>query len=111
MKLGKTEVVRPATFSSSTNTRGHIECLHSDHTDPVESDALPTNDLSARLIDLESTVAHLEHELEQMHTVLLAVQADLKIARDRIVKLEQRLVMASESPEERSPIDERPPHY
>ena len=56
-------------------------------------------------------MAHLEHELDQMHTVLLAVQAELKLARDRMLKLEQRLVLTSESPEERSPIDERPPHY
>lgn len=60
---------------------------------------------------LEMTVAHLEHELEQMHSVLLAVQADATKMGGMIAKLERRIVQAGEPPESRSPDEERPPHY
>ena len=68
-------------------------------------------DPSDRIIRLEMTVAHLEHELEQMHSVLLAVQAELRATRDQMSKLERRLVLATEVDEQLEPIDERPPHY
>ena len=68
-------------------------------------------DPSELIIQLEMAVAHLEHELEQMHSVLLAVQHDLKTTRDQMSKLERRLVLVTEVDEQREPIDERPPHY
>lgn len=73
--------------------------------------AVPTDLLSQRLIDLESTVAHLEHELEQMHSVLLAVQAEFKASRERLAKLEQRIIVANDDVEQRDALGERPPHY
>ncbi len=76
-----------------------------------ESRTLSAPDLSERIIGLEMTVAHLEHELDQMHSVLLAVQADLKTMREHVSKLERRMVQTSEPPEERDPGIERPPHY
>lgn len=72
---------------------------------------MTSTDPDQRLIDLEMAVAHLEHELEQMHSVLLAVQSELATAREWISKLERRLQLASEPPEEREPSLERPPHY
>lgn len=70
-----------------------------------------STDVNERLISLEMTVAHLEHDLQQMHSVLLAMQAELRGSRDHIQKLEQRIIAATETPENRSPLDERPPHY
>ena len=64
-----------------------------------------------RMIRLEMNVAHLEHELEQMHSVLLAVQSELKTTRDQISKLERRLVLVTDVDEQREPMNERPPHY
>ena len=64
-----------------------------------------------RIVELEMTVTHLEHELGQMHSVLLAVQEELKSVREHIGKLERRIVVSSEPQEERDPMDERPPHY
>ena len=78
---------------------------------PKKATRLSVPDLSYRIIRLEMAVAHLEHELEQMHSVLLAVQAELKTTRDQMLKLERRLVLATEIDEQREPIDERPPHY
>ena len=72
---------------------------------------MPATDPSEKIIRLEMTVAHLEHELEQMHSVLLSVQAELKAVRDQMSKLERRLVLATEVDEQREPADERPPHY
>jgi len=69
------------------------------------------NDVTKKIIDLEFAVAHLEHELEQMHSVLLAVQAELKSSREQVSRLERRFELAAETSEERSPVDERPPHY
>jgi SlyX protein len=66
---------------------------------------------SDRIMNLEMAVAHLEHELEQMHSVLLAVQSELRAARDQIAKLERRVVVIQETEETRNVIDERPPHY
>ena len=72
---------------------------------------LTAPDVSQQIIDLQMTVAHLEHDLSQMHDVLLAVQADLKAMRDQMAKLERRVVLSGEPAEQRDPNDERPPHY
>ena len=60
---------------------------------------------------LEMAVAHLEHELEQMHSVLLAVQSELKAAGEQVSKLERKIVLLRDADEPRDPVDERPPHY
>lgn len=64
-----------------------------------------------RLINLETAVAHLQHDLEQMHQVLLSLHAELRGSRDQLATFERRLLLLSESPEIRSPQEERPPHY
>lgn len=63
------------------------------------------------MMNLEMTVSHLEHNIDQMHTVLLAVQQEMKSLRDQIVKMERRITSAAEAPEQRDPLEERPPHY
>jgi SlyX protein len=64
-----------------------------------------------RIMNLEMAVAHLQHELEQMHAVLLALQTELKTARDQVSKLERRIVLVQEGEDNRNLDDERPPHY
>lgn len=64
-----------------------------------------------RLINLEMAVAHLQHEFEQMHTVLLAVQAELAVTQEQVSKLARKIVVLQEVEEARDPLDERPPHY
>lgn len=64
-----------------------------------------------RLINLEMAIAHLQHELEQMHTVLLAVQTDLGATQEQVSKLARKIVVLQEVEEARDPLDERPPHY
>jgi SlyX protein len=69
------------------------------------------SDLPDKIIRLETTIAHLERELEQMHSVLLDVQAELKSSREKVARLETKLELVIEPAEERDPGDERPPHY
>jgi len=78
---------------------------------PIESMILIPANPSDHIIRLEMAVAHLEHELEQMHAVLLSVQAELKGTREQISKLERRMIIASEPDQERDLPNERPPHY
>lgn len=64
-----------------------------------------------RIEKLESAVAHLQHDFEQLNQVLLALQGDLRIIGQRLTRFDHRLSQLSDLPEERSPEDERPPHY
>lgn len=70
---------------------------------------MPTE--AERLNQAEFMIAHLEHELQQMHEVLLAVQAELQSTRVVVTKLESRLASIAEPVETRDPLLERPPHY
>ena len=64
-----------------------------------------------RLISLETAVAHLQHDLEQMHQALVSLHTELKGSRDQMARFERRLQHLAEPPELRDPGDERPPHY
>lgn len=66
---------------------------------------------SDRVTNLEMAVAHLQHDLEQMHQALLSLTADLKGSRDQMARMERKLLQLAEPPENRDPVDERPPHY
>ncbi len=67
--------------------------------------------LNDRLTAIESTVAHLQHDFDQLHQVALALQADMRLLQLTLQKLGTRLERMTEEPEVRSPEDERPPHY
>jgi uncharacterized coiled-coil protein SlyX len=67
------------------------------------------NRTGERLVDLEMAVSHLEHQIEQIHSVLLGVQGELRTARALVLKLERRIDLVEES--ESLENDERPPHY
>ena len=97
-------------FLVSTALHSRVDSFLKNRTG-LERHSLSTSDVADRIINLEMAVAHLEHELGQMHSVLLAVQTELKASRDQISKLERRVILASEPHEDRDPLDERPPHY
>lgn len=65
----------------------------------------------ARLTAVETLLTHLQHELTQMHAVLLAQSAELQALRDRAAKLDGRLDRLEDDPEYRDPRSEKPPHY
>lgn len=64
-----------------------------------------------RLVELESLVMHLQNDLEQMHQVILQQQKELEALRRQIEKLEGRVEIAEQGPEERDPLQELPPHF
>ena len=65
----------------------------------------------ARLTAVETLLTHLQHELAQMHAVLLAQSAEVQALRDRAAKLDGRVDRLEDGPEDRDPRAERPPHY
>ena len=72
---------------------------------------MPSDRQNARQVQLESLLAHLQHESEQMHEVILAQQVEIDSLRRDLKRLEARLDRTAEEPEQHDSIDERPPHY
>ncbi|MFH5806605.1 SlyX family protein [Alienimonas sp. DA493] len=68
-------------------------------------------DAAARLTAIESLLTHLQHELGQMHSVLLAHTAELQAMDRRIEKFEGKLERLEEEPEDSDPRAHKPPHY
>ncbi|MFQ5732408.1 MAG: SlyX family protein [Planctomycetaceae bacterium] len=73
---------------------------------------MPKSDtLTERLIRLENAVAHLQHDLEQMHAVLLAQTAENDALHKQVQRLQGQIERIEQGPELRDPESERPPHY
>ena len=68
-------------------------------------------DVNERVVRLESAIAHLQHDLEQMHAVLLTHTAENEALRKQVERLQGRIVQVEQGPEVRDPETERPPHY
>lgn len=64
-----------------------------------------------RLIQLETAVAHLQHDLEQLNQALVSLHVELKGSREQLARFETKLQQLAEPAETRDPGDERPPHY
>lgn len=71
----------------------------------------PADDAGDHLIRLETAVAHLQHDFERLHSVALELQAELRQWTLRLTQLERQIEQLGEPPEQRSPADERPPHW
>lgn len=67
--------------------------------------------MTERLAAIESVIAHLQHDFEQLHQVTLALQGDIAQLHLTLAKLNARMVRLDEEPEVRSAELERPPHY
>ncbi len=72
---------------------------------------MSANSPADRLIAVESALAHMQHDFEQLHGVALELQRELRQLTMRLQRLEKRLEVLGEDPEVRSPEMERPPHY
>lgn len=83
--------------------------MQSEPTDqqPPSSDPLPDD----RLVAIELLITHLQHDLEQMHSVLLSQQTEIDALKQRIAQFETRMEQMDATPEQRDLNDERPPHY
>jgi SlyX protein len=67
--------------------------------------------VDARVIELETIVAHLQHTLDQINDVVLRQQSEIDELRQLLGRFESRLAEFAESPEKRDAAQERPPHY
>lgn len=67
--------------------------------------------VNARVIELETVVAHLQHSFDQINQVILRQQSEIDELRQLLGCFEARLTEFAESPEKRDAAQERPPHY
>ncbi|MBT4865097.1 MAG: SlyX family protein [Planctomycetaceae bacterium] len=72
---------------------------------------MPTNSPDERLIALEMSVSHLQHEVEQMHEVMLAQQEEISALRRDLQRVNGKIDHLQEPSEPGDALDERPPHY
>jgi SlyX protein len=77
----------------------------------TESAAMSPEEADARLVAIETAVAHLQHDVEQLHGVVLSVQTELRAVQRILDKLTARVDRLGEEPEVRTPESEQPPHY
>lgn len=68
-------------------------------------------DMQQRLIELESIVTHLQHDLETFNEVILKQQAAMAELKQTVAKLEKQLGEIPESGAVFDASEERPPHY
>lgn len=68
-------------------------------------------DLAERLIQIESAVAHLQHDVEDINSALAGYYSRVQKFEERFVHLEHELEVITQGTEERSLEDDRPPHY
>jgi len=64
-----------------------------------------------RIVHLETLVTHLQYDLEQLYSDVLEQQAEIRALRETLTRLERRVDVSSEGPDQRDPLEERPPHY
>lgn len=68
-------------------------------------------ELEERLVRVESAMAHLQHDIEQLNDALTEHFRRMQSFEERFSKIEHNLESLAENPEVRSPEAEKPPHY
>ena len=71
----------------------------------------PADNLHERVTTLEMLVMHLQHDLEQLNSVVIEQQVELQTLQRLFGRLEARFDQFDPQPEPRDPLEERPPHY
>lgn len=67
--------------------------------------------IEKRATDIEMSVAHLQHDLETLEKAVLDNTEKLDQVLAAVKRLTEKVSTASDSPEQRSLEDEKPPHY
>ncbi|MEP3479474.1 MAG: SlyX family protein [Fuerstiella sp.] len=68
-------------------------------------------DLADRLVQIESAVAHLQHDIEGINTALSGYYRKVQKFEERFVHIEHELETLNQGAEERTLEDDKPPHY
>ena len=76
----------------------------------------PSNDNSAsnteeRLIRIESALAHLQHDIEQLKASLTNHYGRMVVFEERFSRIEHEIESMSDDNGDRTLQDEKPPHY
>ena len=69
------------------------------------------NQTEERLVRIESALAHLQHDIEELSRSLTEHFRRLQNFEERFVRIEHEMVTLSEGPEGRDAESEKPPHY
>ncbi len=64
-----------------------------------------------RLLRIETALAHLQHDIEQLNASLTNHYGRLVVFEERFSRIEHELEVLGDDSEGRSPEDEKPPHY
>ncbi len=64
-----------------------------------------------QLVRIESALAHLQHDVEELNKSLTEHFRRLQSFEQRFTRIEHELVVLQEGPEGRDAESERPPHY
>jgi len=72
------------------------------------TDSLSTED---RLVRIETALAHLQHDVEDLNKALSRYFTRLKEVDERFTRIEHEIETLHEGPEQRDAQDEKPPHY
>ena len=68
-------------------------------------------DVARQLIDVQELMTHLQHELQQIHEVVLSQQSEIAALRREISKLKGQFEGLAEVSPFPSADEDRPPHY
>lgn len=69
------------------------------------------SDLTTRVIELETTIAHLQHDMEQLSAVLIEQRSEIESLQRVTDKLKHQVDDSNTPSEQRNLLEERPPHY
>ena len=64
-----------------------------------------------RFIDIETKIAHQEHQLEELSQVLYEQQKTMDLLEKRLAQLTKKFEEALEGGPEVGPANQKPPHY
>jgi SlyX protein len=70
-----------------------------------------TGNVEQRLVRIESALAHLQHDLEELNASLTMHFGRMQGFEARFTRIEHELESMSEEGDVRDPEDEKPPHY
>ncbi|MEQ9406849.1 MAG: SlyX family protein [Fuerstiella sp.] len=74
------------------------------------SDSAP-EDVADRLLRIESALAHLQHDVDQLNQSLTNHFRRLQGFEERFTRIEHEIEQLGDQPESSDPVSEKPPHY
>ena len=70
-----------------------------------------SEELNARIMELEMTITHLQQDHEQLNQVVIEQQAIIEVLRRKTETLESGFEQIRSESDKRDPIQKKPPHY